>query len=130
MSWRYYSTQRPVAPGTFPKPQGNMVVDVQNFDSKRLVDSIGCKAWGYVDYEHILDMHEAEQYELIAPRDFTFKLTFSKDEPYTLTIPKAFYTDAWKEAVNYAERAHITEPDEDDNFLMCIEWMSTEQRHF
>ena len=38
---RYYSTQRPVGPGTFPKPQGNAVKEVFNFDSKTYCEEIG-----------------------------------------------------------------------------------------
>lgn len=31
---RYYSTQRPVGPGTFPKLPENKVLEVHNFDAK------------------------------------------------------------------------------------------------
>ena len=29
---RYYSTQRPIMPGSYPKPAGNPVVEIRNFD--------------------------------------------------------------------------------------------------
>lgn len=32
---KYYSTQRPVAPGTFPKADGNKVVQIVNFDERQ-----------------------------------------------------------------------------------------------
>lgn len=32
--YRYYSTHRPLSIGTFPKPQGNKVLDIQNFDDR------------------------------------------------------------------------------------------------
>lgn len=38
---RYYSTQRPVGPGTYPKPQGNAVKEVFNFDSKTYCEEVG-----------------------------------------------------------------------------------------
>lgn len=43
---RYYSTQRPVGPGTYPKPQGNAVKEVFNFDGKTYCKEIGREAWG------------------------------------------------------------------------------------
>ena len=30
---RYFSTQRPLTPGAFPKPSDNKVVTVENFDT-------------------------------------------------------------------------------------------------
>ena len=34
MNYRYYSTQRPIMPGSYPKPEGNGIVTVYNFDNK------------------------------------------------------------------------------------------------
>ena len=48
---RYYSTQRPVAPGTFPKPEGNKILDIHNYDRKTYCPEIGGEAWGYIDYK-------------------------------------------------------------------------------
>lgn len=64
-SVRYYSTQRPVGPGTFPKPAGNRVLNVENFDERKMVESIGRRAWGYVEFERPLDESAAEAYELV-----------------------------------------------------------------
>lgn len=63
---RYYSTQRPVGPGTFPKPQGNAVKEVFNFDSKTYCEEVGREAWGYIEYEKPLDPETAAGYELVA----------------------------------------------------------------
>ena len=38
---RYYSTQRPVGPGTFPKLPENKVLEVHNFDAKTFCEEIG-----------------------------------------------------------------------------------------
>lgn len=58
--YRYYSTQRPVAPGTFPgKP-----VEIHNFDRRQDVPGVG-PAWGYLEYEDPLDYPEAVNYELV-----------------------------------------------------------------
>lgn len=59
---RYYSTQRPVAPGTFPK---RGAVAIVNFDSREYVDEINREAWGYVEYDHELSNDLAESYELV-----------------------------------------------------------------
>lgn len=47
MKYRYYSTQRPVMPGGYPKPQNNEVLEIENFDNKKFVEEVGCQAWGY-----------------------------------------------------------------------------------
>ena len=60
---RYYSTQRPVAPGTFPKTQ--KVKDIVNFDRRQQIPEINHEAWGYIEYEAPLDADEANRYELI-----------------------------------------------------------------
>ena len=48
---RYYSTQRPVTPGSFPKPAGNKVVEIHNYDSKTYCEELGREVWGYIVYE-------------------------------------------------------------------------------
>ncbi len=48
---KYYSTQRPVAPGTFPKPNGNKVLEIVNFDERRYCGEASRDCWGYIEYE-------------------------------------------------------------------------------
>lgn len=64
MTMKYYSTQRPVTPGSFPKPKDNPVLNIVNFDEKTFVPEIGCKAWGYVEYEKPLTQQEIKNYEM------------------------------------------------------------------
>ena len=64
---RYYSTQRPVGPGTFPKLPENKVLEVHNVDAKTFCEEIGREAWGYIDFELPLTQEQAYNYELIAP---------------------------------------------------------------
>lgn len=61
---RYYSTQRPVGPGTFPR-QGGMET-VTNFDSKIYCEEIGREAWGYIEYREAITPEQAKDYELTA----------------------------------------------------------------
>lgn len=57
--YRYYSTQRPVGPGTFPgRPE-----DIVNFSGREDVSGIG-PAWGYLEYREPLDDDAIEHYEL------------------------------------------------------------------
>lgn len=58
---RYYLTQRPPSPGAFPgKP-----VRVVSFDSKKHVEAIGCRAWGWVEYDEPLTEKQVSDYELV-----------------------------------------------------------------
>lgn len=59
---RYYSTQRPVGPGSFPKKG---VVEIFNFENRIYVPEIGRKAWGYIEYNRELTEQEAASYELV-----------------------------------------------------------------
>lgn len=59
---RYYSTQRPVMPGGFPKKAA--VEKIENFDTKTFCEEIGREAWGFVEYQEPLATEEADAYEL------------------------------------------------------------------
>ncbi len=61
---RYYSTQRPVAPGTYPKPEHNRIGEIVNFDSKTYCPEIEREAWGYIEYEYPLSDGVVADYEL------------------------------------------------------------------
>ena len=62
--YRYYSTQRPISLGTYPKRPD---LDIVNFDKKQVID--GIKAWGYIDYKEPLNIGEKENYELVERSD-------------------------------------------------------------
>ena len=62
---RYYSTQRPIMPGSYPKPAGNPVVEIRNFDARVFCGEIGREALGYIEYEQALFPGQAQSYELI-----------------------------------------------------------------
>lgn len=59
---RYYSTQRPVMPGGFPKSAE--VEKIENFDTKVFCEEIGREAWGFIEYRESLTKEEAADYEL------------------------------------------------------------------
>lgn len=65
---RYYSTQRPVGPGTFPCWYG--VAEIHNFDRRTFCEEIGREAWGYIKFvaDSIPD-DVAAQYELVGGKN-------------------------------------------------------------
>ena len=73
---RYYSTQRPVTPGSFPNHPGNRVLEVHNFDSKSYCGEIGREAWGYIEYEKPLARYDCDSYELVAVQTKTLHLRY------------------------------------------------------
>ena len=62
--YRYYSTQRPVDLGTFPKPSGNAPVEIINFDERRMVEGGTMRAWGELAYLKPLTDKQMDDYEL------------------------------------------------------------------
>ena len=62
---KYYSTERPIGPGTFPKYKDNKVLEVVNFDCKMYCVEVGRACWGYVEYEMAIPHNDAENYELL-----------------------------------------------------------------
>ena len=62
--FRYYSTQRPVDIGTFPKPPDNPVVEIVNYDRRIPVENKPFRAWGYIEYQKPLTEQQADDYEL------------------------------------------------------------------
>lgn len=61
--YRYYSTQRPVGPGTFPTQQGHQE-NVRNFDDRIDIPAERIKAWGYIEYSEPLTEKQVKDYEL------------------------------------------------------------------
>ena len=64
--YKYYSTERPVAPGTFPNHDGNKAIEIANYYERRYVDEIDWMAWGFVTYEHELSEEDVKRYELMS----------------------------------------------------------------
>lgn len=62
--YKYYSTQRPVDIGTFPKPKGNAPDEIVNYDQRVPVEDGAFLAWGHLTYTKPLTEQEAADYEL------------------------------------------------------------------
>lgn len=64
-SYKYYSTQRPVDIGTFPKTEHGPV-EIVNFDKRESVEQGLFRAWGYLVYNEPLTQKQSDDYELRA----------------------------------------------------------------
>lgn len=62
--YRYFSTQRPVDIGTFPKPADNPPVEIFNYDKRVLVEGGSLRAWGELIYAKPLTEKQMADYEL------------------------------------------------------------------
>ncbi len=86
MKYRYFSTQRPVAPGTFPKKPG---CEISNYPQKFYIDGMGFDAWGHIDYDEPLTDAEVKDYEL-QPARYEFSVKFNPDNEQMGRIHKLF----------------------------------------
>ena len=91
--YRYFSTQRPVAPGTFPKKPG---CEISNYPQKIYIDGTGFSAWGHIDYIEPLKNKEVQEYEL-QPEKREFTVRFTPDNEQINRIHKLLLK--WREYV-------------------------------
>lgn len=71
VKYRYYSTQRPVSAGAYPKPKDKQVTLIHNFNERQYVGEIGRPAWGYIEYDKPLENADIDGYELIPAAFFS-----------------------------------------------------------
>lgn len=62
--YKYYSTQRPVDIGTYPKSGENPMIGFTNYDSRIPVEGGAFRAWGELIYDKPLTEKEVADYEL------------------------------------------------------------------
>lgn len=62
--YKYYSTQRPVDIGTYPKSAPNPPVEITNYNDRTWVEHDTRLAWGELIYAHPLTVGEQTAYEL------------------------------------------------------------------
>ena len=67
--YKYYSTQRPVDIGTFPKPPRNAPDEIVNYDQRVPVENGSFLAWGHLTYTRPLTKRQASDYELRSAPD-------------------------------------------------------------
>jgi hypothetical protein len=78
--YKYYSKQRPIDIGTFPKTDGGPAYIV-NFDMREYVENASFRAWGYITYNAPLSKEQIDIYELRAASDNPDRV---KASPYQL----------------------------------------------
>jgi hypothetical protein len=76
--YQYYSTQRPVDIGTFPKPPHNAPDEIVNYDQCIPVEDGAFLAWGHLTYTKPLTKKQASDYELRPARD---NLDIRREQP-------------------------------------------------
>ncbi len=85
-AYRYYSTQRPVDIGTFPKTE-NGPVRFENFAKRESVEQGRFEAWGYLVYDAPLTKQQTDAYELRpAPLNPDAAAPENKLQSYTVTF--------------------------------------------
>ena len=80
--YKYYSTQRPVDIGTFPKPPRNAPDEIVNYDQRVPVENGSFLAWGHLTYTRPLTAKQADDYELRSAPD-------NPDRPRPIQIGRA-----------------------------------------
>lgn len=96
MSYKYYSTQRPIAPGTFPKPDNNKVVGLENFDDRIYCEDIQLYAWGYIEYEKPLTQYDCNSYELIPVKTKVLHLRYIGKDSWSRYVYEDENGRLWK----------------------------------
>ena len=79
--YKYYSTQRPVDIGTFPKPLHNAPDEIVNYDQRVPVEGGSFLAWGHLTYTRPLTEKEAGDYELRPAPDNPERTPNKADKP-------------------------------------------------
>lgn len=72
MKKMYYSTQRPIGPGTYPK---DGIIEIVNYDSRKYIEEIGKPAWGHLIYDNSLSEQELQDYELCQKENLWWQVT-------------------------------------------------------
>ena len=67
--YKYYSTQRPISIGTFPKDHFKAPIRLQNYDGRLPVEGGAFRAWGELWYLHPLTEQQIADYELRPAHD-------------------------------------------------------------
>jgi hypothetical protein len=101
--YKYYSTQRPVDIGTFPKTE-NGPTEIVNFDQRESVENGRFLAWGYLLYRVPLTEKQMADYELRAAPDNPdqFRLTPEQLEQQVQVVGR------WEQAKHIPDRKRLT----------------------
>lgn len=101
--YKYYSTQRPVDIGTFPKTE-NGPAEIVNFDQRESVENGKFQAWGYLLYRAPLTEKQMADYELRAApgNPDRFRLTTEQLEQQAQVVGK------WEQSNHIPDAKRLT----------------------
>ena len=94
-AYRYYSTQRPVDIGTFPKTE-NGPIRIENFDKREDVEQGKFLAWGYLVYDAPLSAKQIYDYEL-RPAHGNFDYIIAKNKELAVMREQAQVVGHWED---------------------------------
>ena len=69
MKYKYYSTQRPIDLGAYPKPPEAPEVELVFYDQRKPVENGTALAWGELIYDAPLTPEQVSNYELRPSRE-------------------------------------------------------------
>lgn len=101
--YKYYSTQRPVDIGTFPKTESGPV-QIVNFDKREWTENATFRAWGYLVYNAHLTQKQIDDYELRAASDNPDHTRLS---PYQLEA-QAQVVGKWEQSKHIPDTKRLT----------------------
>ena len=120
--FKYYSTQRPVDIGTFPKTE-NGPVHIVNFDKREYVENASFRAWGFLAYDAPLTVKQLENYELRPVSGNPDNIMVS---PYQLEA-QLDVIGKWEKAKRIADVERITWYHSDFGCNVKKDWVKAEQ---
>ena len=103
MSYRYYSTQRPISVGTFPKMENNLP-KIINFNKRTWEENATFQAWGYIMCTLPLTQSQVNDYELRAASDNPYVVQIS---PYQLEA-QIQVVGRWEQSKCIPDRKRLT----------------------
>lgn len=98
--YKYYSTQRPVDIGTFPKLPHNAPDEIVNYDKRIPVENETRLAWGHLTYTKPLADKEMQDYELRPSRDNPDLRRIMEEQTQTV--------GQWEEARHIPDQKRLT----------------------
>ena len=98
MAVKYFSIHRPIAPGTYPKAESD-VIEIMNFSRATHCNEIGRTAWGYIIFADKISDKAVRQYELMEEGKVFYKIMcMFREGKNKFTSPVADYVPG-KDAV-------------------------------
>lgn len=77
----YYLHPRGIYPGTLPSKLEKDIVDVENYDSPKYIDSLDRDAYAYVEFAHPVDEDYVEEYsDYMLPADVRYPKYVSREK--------------------------------------------------